>query len=124
MNEIEQPVGSRWIAILKSRCPQCYRGRVYANRLFHMHERCPRCGCTFKREPGYFLGAMYFSYAFAIPAIAVLTLLLWLYVLPEWQPHWVLFPATVLSLPLVLPIWRYSRVAWMHFDRKFDPEER
>ena len=121
--ELEQKLPrSRFAAIARLRCPECRDGAVYVNRFFKMHQNCPVCRCTYDREPGYFLGAMYFSYAMAIPTIGVITLLLWLFALRTWQPHWVLFPAIVLSLPFLLPIWRYSRVAWMHFDRKFDPE--
>jgi uncharacterized protein (DUF983 family) len=113
---------SRLAAILRQRCPVCFRGRVFRRGLFQMNETCPACGCRFKREPGYFLGAMYFSYSLAIPSIALVTLLLWLLVLPDWRPHRVMLLACVVFLPLVPPIWRYSRILWMHFDRKFDPE--
>ena len=41
-----------------------------------MNEDCPVCGLDFDRgEPGYFTGAMYVSYALAIPLIALLTLI-------------------------------------------------
>ena len=35
--------------------------------LLAMYERCPVCGLTYKREEGYFIGAMYVSYGMAIP---------------------------------------------------------
>ena len=57
----------RFWAILKLRCPKCCQGKVFA-RWLTMHEACPHCGASFRREPGYFLGAMYFSYALAILA--------------------------------------------------------
>ena len=56
--------------------------------IFHaplaMNEDCPVCHLQYGRgEPGYFTGAMYFSYALAIPLIALLTLIEYLF-LPGW----------------------------------------
>ena len=42
-----------------------------------MNDPCPVCGLVFEREPGYFLGAMYFSYALAVFIIAPLFILLY-----------------------------------------------
>jgi hypothetical protein len=87
-----------------------------------MYERCPSCGLRFGRdEPGYFTGAMYFSYALAIPLIAVLTLVVYL-LLPGWTLFRLVLLATALCVPLIPWIWQYSRVAWIHFDQYFDPE--
>ena len=49
-------------AILRQRCPRCRRGRMFRGRLT-MNDPCPVCGLVFQREEGYFLGAMYVSYA-------------------------------------------------------------
>jgi hypothetical protein len=87
-----------------------------------MNERCPECGLVFGRgEPGYFTGAMYVSYALAIPLIALVTLLEYL-VWPEWSLFRLVLLAWVLSIPLIPWIWQYSRVIWIHFDRWCDPE--
>ena len=40
-----------------------------------MHETCPVCDHRFEREPGYFVGAMYVSYAPATPVYLLLVLL-------------------------------------------------
>ncbi len=53
-----------------------------------MNEHCPQCGLQFGRgEPGYFTGAMYFSYGLAIPLIALLTLIAYL-IRPDWTLLW------------------------------------
>lgn len=85
-----------------------------------MHERCPECGLKFDREPGYFLGAMYFSYVLmAIPAVIVY---LWISRHSRWASDWMLLYTALITLPLVPPITRFSRVLWIYFDRKVDPE--
>jgi hypothetical protein len=87
-----------------------------------MNERCPACGMAFSREAGYFLGAMYFSYAIAVPLLAVLTGAVWLLV-PGWELHWAVLPAVVAFLPFVPLVFRYSRILWIHLDRAMDPGE-
>jgi hypothetical protein len=86
-----------------------------------MNERCPKCGFKFEREPGYFTGAMYFSYAIGIPIIAAGTFLgKWL--VPSWPLHWIAVAVWFAFLPLAPAVFRYSRVVFHHFDRFFDPE--
>ena len=52
-------------------CPHCRKSAVYypTKSIFHMPEmkvKCDNCNYKFDREPGYFLGAMYISYAIAV----------------------------------------------------------
>jgi hypothetical protein len=86
-----------------------------------MNEVCPVCGLKFERGPGYFLGAMYFSYALAIPIITLFTGLFYL-LLPSWHLWQQFLLAWAAFLPLVPITFRYSRVMWMHFDRYYDPD--
>jgi len=108
-------------AIARLRCPRCGEGRVFRGPLT-MNEPCPACGLKFERDTGYFLGAMYFSYALAIPAIALLTLGVYL-IRPGWHLYQDVIVAFVLMLPLVPAVFRYSRVMWLHFDNYFDPQD-
>ena len=72
---------SAWAGIFQQLCPRCWTGKIFATSIFRifprMHERCPACGLKFEREQGYFLGAMYFSYAIGIVAISLLALCVW-----------------------------------------------
>jgi uncharacterized protein (DUF983 family) len=107
-----------WIALLKQRCPRCREGRVFGGVLA-MNATCPACGFGFEREQGYFLGAMYFSYAFGIAATAPLVVaLLALTDLSLTSIGWTAGAELALLSPV---IFRYSRVAWIHFDQRFDP---
>lgn len=87
-----------------------------------MNDICPVCGLQFGRgQPGYFTGAMYVSYALAIPLIALLTLLGHL-ALPSWSLWQLVLIAWAVCLPLVPWVWQYSRIIWIHFDQSIDPE--
>jgi hypothetical protein len=84
-----------------------------------MNTVCPACGLRFLREAGYFLGAMYVSYALGV--LTVLPVATFLAVVVEWPLPVVLTIAvvqTLLSGPVFL---RFSRVLWLHVDCAFDP---
>jgi uncharacterized protein (DUF983 family) len=109
-------------AILRKRCPRCRQGAIFAAP-FLMNDDCPMCGLDFDRgDPGYFTGAMYVSYAMAIPLIALLTLIEHL-IVPTWSLFRLVVLASIICLPLVPWIWQYSRVVWMYFDQYFDPDD-
>ena len=91
--------------ILQQRCSECGEGQIFQGT-FRMNERCPVCGYKFKRGPGYFTGAMYFSYALEIPIITAGVLLGKLLFVPAWPLHWVLLAVWVASLPLVPAVFR------------------
>ena len=60
---------SAFTSFMSGRCPQCRQGKVFKSSVFNLmkfrqaHEHCPSCGVKFESEPGFFWGAMYFSYA-------------------------------------------------------------
>jgi hypothetical protein len=93
------------------------KGRVF-RRGMSMYYACPNCRVIYGRENGYFTGAMIVSYALAVPLLGLLCLLIWL--ATAWRVEWVMLVAGVLFLPFVPPLFRYSRVVWMHFDRMVD----
>jgi uncharacterized protein (DUF983 family) len=104
-------------AVVLQRCPRCLQGRVF-RRFMSMHERCPVCDLRFEREPGYFYGAMYFSYA-----LAIVTTLYWVPLLILGAPLWLVIGLPSLHLLLQTPLaFRYSRVLWLHLDHRLDPE--
>jgi uncharacterized protein (DUF983 family) len=103
-------------------CPRCRRGPIFGS-MWVMHDDCPTCGLDFDRgDPGHFTGAMYVSYALAIPLIALLTLIEHL-IIPGWSLFRLVLLAAILCLPLIPWLWQYSRVIWIYFDRYFDPED-
>jgi len=85
-----------------------------------MNEFCPVCKLKFEREEGYFLGAMYISYALALGVIAVMATALWA-ATGWWLTRSVIW-AVVLFLPLAPMITLFSRVLWIYLDQGIDPE--
>lgn len=64
-------------ALLNHKCPKCRQGDMYKTSAFNvfnyasMHTNCENCGFKFEVEPGFFFGAMYFSYAFSVATIVI-----------------------------------------------------
>jgi uncharacterized protein (DUF983 family) len=113
---------SMLMGILDRRCPGCRRGAIFAS-MWVMHDDCPVCKLDFDRgDPGHFTGAMYVSYALAIPLIALLTLIEHL-MIPSWSLFRLVVLASLICVPLIPWVWQYSRVIWIYFDRYFDPED-
>ena len=59
--------------ILESKCPNCNQGHIYNRKGWYfklgkpeMNKKCNHCGYSFEKEPGFFFGAMYVSYALGI----------------------------------------------------------
>jgi uncharacterized protein (DUF983 family) len=112
------PHGAFW-AILHLRCPKCHEGKIFRGR-FAMNERCPVCNLLFEREQGYFLGAMYFSYALSIPILGAILLVEYL-LFPQIRTEYLVLLAVIPYLPLMAPVFRYSRALWIYFDRWASP---
>lgn len=104
-------------AMLKRRCPRCLTGRVFSS-IFRMHTRCPDCDLVFEREPGYFVGAMYISYALALLAVAPVYLVLTFMHIAFAT----IIAALVVQLTVLSPLlFQYARVLWLHIDQLVDP---
>ena len=84
-----------------------------------MWEKCENCQIKFEREPGFFLGAIYFNYGLtAVLALAGFMVLTFTQVLPRQQILWATLAFTVV-FPIVF--FRYARSFWLGFDQFWDP---
>jgi uncharacterized protein (DUF983 family) len=107
------------IALLLQRCPRCRTAPIFRG-FITMNDPCPLCDLVFEREPGYLLGAMYFSYFMSVGLIASFFYLLkWL--LPPWHEMVVALVTMIIYLPFVPFVFRYSRVIWIYYDRLIAP---
>lgn len=65
-------------AFIGGKCPQCREGNVFTHSVTslkhfrEMNEKCPNCGVKFESEPGFFWGAMYFSYAYSVASFVTI----------------------------------------------------
>lgn len=111
----------RIFSLLRGKCPKCETGEVFSDKgnlfLFRtpvMHENCPHCGHKFEREPGYFFGAMYVSYALTV-AEAVAVFLVWELFMSGQYDYRVIALILLPQLLLWFVNFRLSRIIWMYF---------
>ncbi|MFA0960541.1 DUF983 domain-containing protein [Roseivirga sp. BDSF3-8] len=110
---------SKLLAIAGGKCPRCREGNMFKNSLLHvtkfdkMHKECPNCGLVFEREPGFFFGAMYVSYAFTMGILLTTAFVLYNFF---DDPELIVYVLTVPAIVILLlpPIFRFSRVLYLH----------
>lgn len=107
-------------AVLSGLCPQCRKGKIFRKPFYSptgfddMYEHCPHCGLRYEVEPGYFIGAMYVSYAVSGGVALVLAFMLF-YLFGD-PAGWVYASVVAGALLLIVPInFRISRVVWLHY---------
>ena len=119
-------VGSKLYSVTHFKCPKCHKGDLYINQnpysfkdFFEMHEHCTFCGMKYEREPGFYYGAMFVSYALSIIIAgftwAVLTVLDFNF----WIVIWTIIPILIISIPLLFKV---SRSIWLNLFTQFDPQ--
>jgi len=118
---------SKLRALLFCKCPKCQIGELFEEpnayrlkRLTEMNSKCSECNEDFKREPGFYFGAAYVSYALTVALwIAVLVALyafdaLGLIEFGFYSNVVTFLTVGITCLLLLLPlIYRISRSIWI-----------
>ena len=104
--------------VYNEKCPKCRKGYVFKQNvsvlnLPVMNDACDKCNYHFEREPGYFIGAMYISYGFAVLQ-CVLTFLILNYGFPLLETIYkTIFVVLVITI-LGRKNYKLSRVLYIH----------
>ncbi len=103
------------INLFRNLCPFCGGAPVFHGLVF-MNRKCPACGHVYEREPGFFVGAMVFSYLLGAFS-TVPTVVLGIFVL---RAEVLTVVATaiaqlVVTCPLLI---RFSRLIWIQIDAR------
>ncbi len=86
-----------------------------------MHERCAGCDFKYEREPGYFLGSIYFNYGWTCLSMTVAYMIL--HVALEIENLYVVPPLVTYAIGFPIFFHRYARAIWLAFDCNFDHYE-
>ena len=102
---------------LANKCPRCHQGEVFKeknpyklNKMFSLHETCSHCQLKYEREPSFFYGAMYVSYALNVALSVAVFVISYLFVHASLKTTFisiivsniVLFPFVFLLIVLLL----------------------
>lgn len=108
-------------AFFRARCPCCGEGNVFLNKVISFkkfsdtHEVCPKCALKFEPETGFFVGAMYWTYALLVALTVLLSVVLYrvdlleeaVYIIPAlivFLLPWVFRTGRLLMLYVVYPV--------------------
>lgn len=110
---------------LGNKCARCHKGKVFENNNPYsfkngltMKDSCSECHLKYEREPGFFYGALYVSYALmsGIFIVWFLADLLWIHM--EAVTLAIVVASTMLILFPV--VYRSARLVWLNFFIRYD----
>ena len=107
-------------SIATNKCPHCHEGNFFVKNnpynLEHttkMNQRCAVCDEDFRREPGFYFGAMYVSYGLTVGFGLLLYVFMCVYLALNVTQYFVSF---IVSLVVLLPVYyRTARLIWIYF---------
>ena len=117
--------GSKLYSIFKMKCPRCHEGEFFISHPYDLrkagdiHKHCSKCDLKYSKEPGFYYGAMYVSYALGVALFVTL-----------WTSFNLFFPAvsttfqitTIIVLTFLLTPYLYalSKIIWANLFIKYD----
>jgi len=111
---------------LRLRCPACGESKI-ATRLFHIRHHCPHCMALFKREDGFFVGAILANVVTTELVILLVCFFFLLIVGADYEKVLVLLFVMALIFPVAF--YHHSWSLWLGFDYiveslpKVDPQK-
>ena len=116
---MDTKIDSLGLAMLHAKCPRCHQGDMFQykwwqlSKFIKFHQICSECGLRFDREPGFFHGAMYISYAMIVAMVVNVWLILY-FVFGD--PAFEVYLTVIIFLNIVLLpfLFRYSRVIYLY----------
>jgi len=117
--------GTKLYSVMHQKCPHCQEANMFKHaslsvKFADMYDACPACGFDFIKEPSFYFGAMYFSYAFQTAVCVAVYLILRFTINPDtWTYVIWMIAGSILILPWN---YRWSRVAWLNIFSSYKKE--
>lgn len=108
--------GSRVVGFLKCTCPRCGKSGVFKHSIFNITKfaetnlECKVCKLDYMPEPGFFFGAMYWSYAMIVGMIITQSILFYNLNIFDYA----IFTIPISIIVLLPVIFRYSRMLMLY----------
>jgi uncharacterized protein (DUF983 family) len=112
------PKETRLYSILHHKCPRCHEGELFASTPYSkdfikMPRQCSHCELYYEREPSFFTGAMYVSYALQVALFTTVYVALRVLFDPSTEVYMVV---NVLAALVLFPVTlRLSRAIYINF---------
>lgn len=111
-------------SIFGLRCPRCREGKLFKqpyklSHSFSMPPNCPTCGVDFHREPGFYFGAMFITYALSSWAFFFIGLIMTFGFGLDFNTA--LIVILIVAVLTFVYVFRVARSMWIHVFVKYDP---
>ncbi|MCK0146683.1 DUF983 domain-containing protein [Arenibacter sp. F26102] len=107
------------LSILKGECPNCKKTKIFGSKgnllLFQIpkiNDKCNNCNFKFEREPGFFFGAMFVSYALTAAEFIAFSVIS--YFIFGMSLSVIFFGVVILAIVLSTLNFRMSRIIWIY----------
>lgn len=115
--------GTKLYSIFNGKCPRCHKGDFYDGLFFKANplKECSHCKLKYEKEPGFFQGSYYVTYALGVATIVTV-----------WVAMYVLFPKAnfdhylwgvlgtlIVLTPIIYPL---SKIIWANFFTSYESE--
>ena len=115
-------MGMRNREFVYGKCPICSKENIFLSKgnMFQlrapiMEHKCKSCNYVYDKESGYFIGAFYISYGFAVFELILFYIIIQFFTLNLW----IIFPFMFLLLVLLSFFnFRNSRIIWISIFNK------
>ena len=114
---------SQFLSLLKGKCPQCKKRSIFntVQGLFflsipEMDQVCKNCNFKYEKEPGFFFGAMFVSYALAVAEFVAFAVVF--YFILHFPILYTFFGVIFFALLLSTTNYKYSRIIWIYLFYK------
>ena len=117
--------GSKLYSVVNNKCPRCNEGDFYKTQPYNLksfglkNQSCTVCKLKFEKEPGFFYGSLYITYAFGValfvtwwifktvffPSMSIDTMVLWM-----------MFIQIVLAPPSLY----YGKLIWLNIFESYN----
>jgi uncharacterized protein (DUF983 family) len=116
--------GSKLYSVLFFKCPACHEGEFFISHPYNLskagdiYKSCSVCLTKFSKEPGFYYGAMYVSYAIAV-ALSISIYVLFSIFNFNFSVEFFLLIYSVFILSISPLIYALSKIIWANIFIKF-----
>lgn len=118
--------GTKLYSVVNMKCPRCNEGDFFVSGPYdfkHVGETptyCSECHQKYAKEPGFYYGAMYVSYAFGVALFVAIIVLYWL-IFRRFDVWTLLITMGICSILTAPFFFHLSKVVWanifIHYDK-------
>lgn len=119
--------GSKLYSIFKMKCPRCQEGDFFLSHPYdlpkagNIHANCSECNLKYAKEPGFYFGAMYVSYALGVALFVTLWVSFNLF-FPSIDLFWQITIITISFIVLAPYFYALSKIIWANLFISFDSD--